>query len=344
MRSEGQKQYRIFPWGVQTVAVVEGDRRWVQAANLRSIPAATRLLRALRASLSAIVSVGAGGLVSRQGAFPVSTDFTPSTLLDVLKCATGLAATRPVFIVPRLGLGRRRFYVLLVDASGCRVAFAKVDMGESSERSIQKEARVLRELASRRNLPFSVPAVLSVGHIGDAVYLVTEALPTEAVDVTPRWSPELARIRDEVAGAPMRRKVEQCSWWEEFAQRGDGVPWLSAELTGKAASIDVAAAHGDFAHWNMFDCKGRMWILDWEAYAPDAPRMSDEVRFLLGASMRAAMRRPRVVAAKMATALQCVDRSRNADVLSALAFLHARGVGVATSVANEWPTELRGLR
>jgi hypothetical protein len=93
-----------------------------------------------------------------------------------------------------------------------------------------------------------------------------------------------------------------------------------------AQEARVCAAHGDFAHWNMYRDGNRLWLIDWEFSAPDAPGGADRLRFLLSEHTRAANRQPERVVRRIEALFDADRPEGRAAALQALAFLHARQV------------------
>jgi hypothetical protein len=98
---------------------------------------------------------------------------------------------------------------------------------------------------------------------------------------------------------------------------------------------EVAPAHGDFTHWNLYSVDGTEWLFDWESFAADAPVLSDKVRFLIGAQTRPIEANPRAIGDRLRRHFASMGHE-DGHVLRALAFLHARRVRGATLLARNW--------
>jgi hypothetical protein len=140
-------------------------------------------------------------------------------------------------------------------------------------------------------------------------------------------------VLGDVAGEIRRAALRTCSWWPALESTSARLPGLRSIIDEIAAEdAEVCAAHGDFAHWNMYRGDGRLWLIDWEFSAVDAPREADRLRFLLGQHTRAANRRPDGVARRIVRFYGDEWPKRRIAALQALAFLHARTVREATAV------------
>lgn len=234
-------------------------------------------------------------------------------------------------------VSRHRFYLHLISHTGDLLAFAKVSTSSASATSLEAEAKAIEAMAARKPKSFSLPTVIAkLTFEGHAVLLMTH-LPPACKPVIPRWSPGMAAISAEITGTPrMVARLSDLTWWGKFTRDGalDACS-LSPCLRPEGPAL-VSAAHGDFAHWNVFQQGDRSVVIDWESYSEDAPVLVDSVRFLIAANPRFARLSPGAFLRLLRRRFACAGASRDDDLLNALAFLHAAGVGEANVLSKAW--------
>lgn len=238
-----------------------------------------------KAAIRLAMSLRLDGLVGREVPTPVPRypNFEFRAWLE--QARRDLGARDAVAVVSFPGqLRRARFYVNLLSPRGTPLAFAKVSLDAESDRCLITEANALGYLASQSLWSFRVPKVLAEGKSHSHHYLILQALPAAARAFSAKWGPIPQRCRDELIAASRHMKpIRELSWWDRFRQRGEEVRVLARAIEADGVrEAEVCWAHGDFTHRNICHADDEVWVFDWENSAPDAPVMTDEVRFFLG--------------------------------------------------------------
>jgi hypothetical protein len=264
----------------------------------------------------------------------VVTTWVTTTLLDLGAATDGIVVIWP----PQPD--RRRLYVHASDAGGRPVAFVKIALDERNSQVLAREVAALEHLVRERPCRFQVPAVLAAQQVAAGLVVVGEPLPAGARSPAARRAVFPAVAVAEYAGpAHEATEVNATSWWRSY--RRSLTPELAAfddELTRDIAKgARTARAHGDLSANNMAVVGGRLWLLDWEESAPDAPVLTDRVGFVLSAVSRQLRTRPGDWRAHLRRGSAAgLDSTARRDLMLALAFRHARGFGDATSILRYW--------
>jgi hypothetical protein len=179
---------------------------------------------------------------------------------------------------------RGRAYLHLLDERGKARAFLKLANG-SDAGALDRERDALATLAGG-SWPLTTPPLLASGETGDTRWLLTGPLPRVGRQ-TLKTSMKLPHtvieeIRGEVRTVPLS-ELDTLSWWSALQHR---LPAVSDSFTldlhdATADGVQVARGHGDFCAHNVVSVDGRVWVFDWEEYAPDAPIDQDVVNFRL---------------------------------------------------------------
>lgn len=225
---------------------------------------------------------------------------------------------------------RARFYVNLVSPKGDPLGFAKISLDSKNDRHLLTENESLRGLAGQFNLSFRLPMILAGGEFNSHQYLITETMPVDARPIPPKWEPVPRRCHGELVRSSHRIKpIKQLSWWDSFSELRDQVKPLAEAVDHWAdQEIEVCRAHGDFTHRNICEAANRVWVFDWENSSPDAPVLTDEVRFFWAMQSRSITTgHGRVAAALRRRFLTGADEYRRRDLALALAFLCTRTQG-----------------
>lgn len=179
---------------------------------------------------------------------------------------------------------RDRAYLHLLDDRGRGLAFLKLAT-ESDAVALDRERDALSALAGG-SWPLTTPPLLAAGAAGATHWLLTGALPRVGRQTL---KPHLAvphsvieEIRGKVRVVP-RSDLDTLSWWAGLTPRLDDVPAAFREdlEIATAEGVEVGRGHGDFCAHNVANVAGRVWVFDWEEYAPDAPVDHDVVTFRL---------------------------------------------------------------
>lgn len=331
--------YWIFRYGGRDVLAAPADGTRVRRLAVRSIPAATSRSRIFRGVLEGIVATRADRFLARRHFNPVPrfVGFDWRAFQVRLGEVLGRDAFETAVVQPPQGQ-RNRFYVHLFSKGGERFAFAKVSVDEKNDGQLRSEAEALAALPRLGLESFRYPRLLATGVFQARQFLVLESLPLASRPASPSWTPEIERVRGEIAGAPRPvDALQHCSWWPDFSSREKSFgPIREAVLRDAGVGATVCRAHGDYVNWNFHEAGRVRWLFDWESFSPDAPPLTDPLRFFLGLHTRAATTRPARVARLLHEEYGCRAPERQREIFRALAFLHARGVTTATAVANAW--------
>jgi hypothetical protein len=321
--------YSVF--GRNIFAVIGGGG--AEALGIDAMPGVTVRARGARTLLRVLHRLGASRLTATRcdGLPGAATALQVEALTAEMRRELG-PAVEPVFLFPPLSRPRR-LYVHLATGDGRRVGFAKVALDAAGTRWLESERQAYARFASRESSHFHIPRPVASGERAGLHFLLSEAIPRKARPYPARWTADLDVVLGDVAGEIRRAALRTCSWWPALESTSARLPGLRSIIDEIAAEdAEVCAAHGDFAHWNMYRGDGRLWLIDWEFSAVDAPREADRLRFLLGQHTRAANRRPDGVARRIVRFYGDEWPKRRIAALQALAFLHARTVREATAV------------
>lgn len=179
---------------------------------------------------------------------------------------------------------RNRAYVHLLDDHGRGLAFLKLAT-EADALALERERDALAALAGG-SWPLTTPPLLASGETGSTRWLLTGALPRVGRQtLKPRLAVPhgvIEEIRGEVRVVP-RSGLDSLSWWADLQPRLDAAPggFLQDLEDATAEGVQIGRGHGDFCAHNMVSVDGRIWVFDWEEYAPDAPIDQDVVTFRL---------------------------------------------------------------
>jgi hypothetical protein len=300
-------------------------RRWLFKAGIR-LTAMARLDRLVGRELSTPV--------------PRFPNFAFDTWLEQARRDLGTANAHAVVSFPGQS-GRARFYVNLLSAEGVPLAFAKVSLDTKDDQQLETEASALRHLAAQPIRSFRVPRLLVAGEFQAHTYLILETMPAEARPVPAEWEPIPQRCRDElVAISRHERPVQDLSWWDRFRAIAGELGPLAEAINGQAGrAASVAWAHGDFTRRNMCRVGREVWLFDWENSAPDAPVMTDEIRFLWNRQARWIAADPAQFARSLRRRyLANGDEEVRRDLALALAFL-CTCTGAAVLCGENWDGE-----
>jgi hypothetical protein len=278
-------------------------------------------------------------LVGREVASPVPKcpTFEFEAWLERVRHHLGVPDAQAVVSFPGQAT-RGRFYVNLVSPAGAALAFAKVSLDTKNDGQLQSEAHALRDLAAQPIRSFRVPRLLVADRFHAHAYLVMETMPAEARPVRARWEPVPRRCRDELVEISRhQRRLQDLSWWDRFRAKAPEVAPLAAAVEGHHdREVDVAWAHGDFTRRNICMVGREVWLFDWENSAPDAPVMTDEVRFFVNTQARWFGSRPAAVAQALRRRyLPDGDEEAKRALALALAFLCTCTRG-ALSYGRHW--------
>ena len=177
-----------------------------------------------------------------------------------------------------------RTYAYAFSSDGTMLACVKMASREKDAAELSREVKALRLLMQKDGLPFSFPAVLHEGVLGECVkYAVFSMLPLVADNVswTSRsWDESLRALHYSFAIGTERRLTKDealSSEWAGAFKVRCGVDDNAIFARSCEIGAEVSANHGDMALHNIRRKDGRWWLFDWETYSEDAPVLVDEL-------------------------------------------------------------------
>ena len=227
----------------------------------------------------------------------------------------------------------------LLSPEAAQLGFAKVSLSPMTDSCFERESEAIGKMTALANRSFYVPKVLAEGRFCSHRYLVLESLPAKAQPLVEKWEGSPQICQNELSEGTHRiQKIEELSWWAMFQEMRSEVKPLAAESDSWAdRTIQVCLAHGDFTRANMCQYNSSPWLYDWEDTAPDAPAMTDEVRFFLERKPRLLLSRPAHVANLLGTRfLSGFDDEARKNLAMALAFLCSRGNDSGIIMGKQW--------
>ena len=234
---------------------------------------------------------------------------------------------------------RKRMYLIFHSRKCSISSVVKIGAGSFNERQLRNEATALRQLASESH-PFSIPSVLFERELEGGRRAL--ALGGFTAHLKPLSASRVSVAGLEVANHLLHRPVAQprislatVPWFELFWGKAPDGAAAQRFLAMRDAEIEIAFAHGDLGPGNMLDDgSAGVFLFDWENASPQAPILTDELGFWLACRQRAALRKPRVLAAQARTRFA---GSPEIDLLAALGFLCAHDNLAATCLLEAWP-------
>jgi hypothetical protein len=236
-------------------------------------------------------------------------------------------------------LKQGRFYANILSSSAEQLGFVKVSVDALSDLSLAREVETIQKLLSRSIHSFEFPKVLCEGKINSHRYIILEPLPVNAQPVKAKWDGIPKLCSDElVAGSCRVQRIEKLSWWSSFQRITSDIKPLADDINSwNDREATVCFAHGDFTGSNICHDSGSIWVFDWEDSAPDAPIMTDEVRFFLEARTRLLVNNPKKAAKLLARRfLSISDDDVKKNMALSLAFLCSRGNGSGIIMGKHW--------
>lgn len=332
--------YRVFSFRgrpVVSLPATAAGRR----AGLRCYQPTTSRRRAFRAGILVTSLLGADRWLAREQESPLPGSVDP----EMARWLTGAVLQRGavdegVVVMWPPQPGRGRIYLHASDSRGRPVAFVKVALDDRNRRQLAREVATLTELGREALSGFCVPRVLLTREVAGSFAVVGEALPDRAASPTVRRAVLPAAAVTEYGGlVRTATDVTTTSWWPSY-RRALTPPLhrFDEELVRRAAGgVRTSRAHGDLSAHNMALVDGRLWLLDWEDSAPDAPVLTDRVGFALSTLSRRLTAKPARWREPLGAAGTAeLDRAARVDLMLALAFRHARGFRDAGAILRHW--------
>ncbi|MCR4411182.1 MAG: hypothetical protein NUV77_02015 [Thermoguttaceae bacterium] len=254
----------------------------------------------------------------------------------------GYSDTRALIVWPTQP-ERQRVYLHLLRPDGAAIGFAKISLDSDTDERLVAEAAALEAIRAIRPSTFHVPAVLAAGWVRSRRFLVLEPVPASARPVRANERSFPRKCLAEYASGRRTAALgalAQFAWWRHYRASVDPDSPFAREVEAMADRPAVLTrVHGDLGPANMLQCRGRLWILDWEESNEWAPRLTDPISFDLG--LRSRLYREGAARAWERFArrwLRPDDCQNRCDVLLALAFLCGAGREDAIGLVRAWPS------
>jgi hypothetical protein len=332
--------YRVFRFGGRPVISMPTTTLG-RRAGLRRLQPTTPRRRLIRTGVAVASAVGLDRWLAREQGSPLPPEIDPAaagwvaeTLLNLGAAGDGLVVIWP----PQPNRGR--LYLHASDSHGRPVAFAKIGFDERNRRLLAREVAALDGLTREAPSTFRAPRVVATHEVAGHFVVVGEPLPDGAASPTVRRAVFPAAAVAEYAGpAQELTDVTTTSWWRSYQRH------LTPDLTAFDAELErrtgagarTARAHGDISAHNMAFAARRLWLLDWEESAPDAPVLADRLGFALSALSRRLSARPGDWRAHLRRGSSAwLEPAARVDLMLALAFRRARGFEDATHILRNW--------
>lgn len=253
------------------------DERAPAAGAVRAFGSYPSRTARLRTGITGgVFSLGLGGLLFR-GRVHVGGD-DGDGIIQQLEAVVG----GPVRVALRGGPPRanRKPVLVVMDARGRVLAFAKVGMNQLTQELMATEAAALTRLAQLPDGVVRVPRLLHYGAWRDMTLLVQEALPTarsrrvddvllvQAVGTVARASGGAAApwARSEHA-ALVRRRLTRIPTTPVAEALAEAVEGLAAD----PEVLALGCWHGDWTPWNSASYDDTVLLWDWERFGGGVP-------------------------------------------------------------------------
>lgn len=282
----GGARYALLPRPGAVTALVPTWPPSITAAVVRNYITPTS--RAARMRAAALYALARLGLFAIWPCSPrVRRAADGSGLIDHLAQLLG----REVIVAVHLGPRRvnRKPVLQLISADGALVAYVKVGINEFTSRRVAHEAAALAQLERVSLGAITVPEVLAEGTWHGSSFLVLAPVPTKSdvVSAPDRRTAAMAELSRSF-GVKTTRLVD-ADWWRDIenglaAAGGPEASRLTALGARIAAhcggnALELGAAHGDWAPWNMADVEGQVVVWDWERFRRGVPIGWDAVHY-----------------------------------------------------------------
>ena len=238
-------------------------------------------------------------------------DIDMEALLAAFRSDLGVDDVLPAIL--RTRSRPERMSILIMDVGGAPIAHAKLAMSVPSGYWDQEVAG-LRWAGDLNHEYVRAPGLLSRGRVSGAEYLLTTAIPVRRRTARRPWGEaHVSALREIQRGSRVHRRLDAMPWWAGRETASAEWQRLAAEVssTEPPDGYAMAAAHGDFAPWNMLVDGGTVWLFDWERFAPEVPIHVDRIHFALSSQLALARRSPERAARSLVTDM---DREASAEL------------------------------
>ena len=241
----------------------------------------SRTDRLMRLGAGGAMALGLGGLLSRTS--------VELTVENGIEQHLGALLGQPVRIGVRLGPPRanRKPVLAICDLSGVVLAFAKLGIGDLTDRLALAEADALRAIGHLDLATIRAPRLLYAGRWKGRALVVQAALP---VLPTATSDPDLrlaAMAELAVSGGVVEESLRTSSFTSALrADLGklddpfaDELRAVAEQVVASELTLRFGAWHGDWSPSNMQCVDGHVLLWDWERYATGVPVGMDAVHF-----------------------------------------------------------------
>ena len=340
VKEERKEPYLVFSIGGKPVLSVPARLPGVKWAGIQLFKATSWRRRLFKEFFALCVLGRIDGLFGGKytSPVPVYPHFPFEAFLNQIRTEIGVSDVQVVVTFPST-LERGRFYVNLLSLNAEQLGFAKVSTDAvMNDLSLAREAETIKRLLGSSMCSFEFPKIISEGKTGLYRYTVFEPLPNNARPIKANWDGTPQSCRDELAAGSYRvQRIEKLSWWSLFQSVAAKVTPLADEINSWTdRDATVCWAHGDYTRSNMCHDGGRVWVFDWEDSAPDAPIMTDEVRFFLEAHGRMIVNDPQRMGRLLARRFLTSTDGGAKNMALALAFLCSRENVSGVIMGKRW--------
>lgn len=247
------------------------------------------------------------------------------------------------FVLTHKFAEKGRLYVMIFNPQGTPIRFAKVSVRPDDHALFAHEQDGLSRIRAKKTT-FHTPSIEACTRPTEMMALIMTPTPRGAFVINKQRIPEPLGLIEEISNGTLRmvssRRVRTTSWWPAFEQTAPAEfkACIDAAL-GTEGEVCLSFAHGDFGSENIYVAPSAdyYFVIDWECWAEDAPMLTDRLAYWLGRNHGLIQRKANksaflsrffhddFVAAKGVAAH---------DAALALAFMVARGFGIATIMAQ----------
>jgi hypothetical protein len=345
MTEERRGTYRQFRLFAQPIFAVPATPRRLRLAGIARYQPITRKRAAYRRLMRLLMHLGLDRVVGRTVTSPVdrANGFDFHAWMERTRADLDEPrATCVVFWPPQRDRGR--IYVHVFGSEFRPIGFAKISFDESNDVRLDREERMLRDLAGGGLRTFRVPRVLSSGRTGTDGHasLVMEPIPESARPLPRVEGAYPARCVAELAAETRRlsaAEIRRTSWWAEYESLlGDEHAAFAADLSERLVDGgSVCRTHGDFGTTNIVRDGDSLWIFDWEESHQEGPVLTDEISFYLGVNRPRSSTDPGSLIARFRERfLGDGSPIRRVDVMLALAFRYTVNARPAGLLISNW--------
>jgi hypothetical protein len=209
----------------------------------------------------------------------------------------------------------RKPVLQVLTPAGRTVAYAKMGIDPLTGDLVRAETAALETLAAAGLRRLTAPQVLARSEWHGLPLLVQSPLPVQGR----RRQPSVRRVQgaqEEIAsiGRAPAAPLDTSGYWRTLRERVTGLPATPAarQLAGATDAaterfgevpVSVGAWHGDWTPWNTAQVGDRLYVWDWERFAPAVPVGYDRLHWELQSDLVDRLADP------LESARRCVSRA-----------------------------------